>query len=427
MTKKEKMQKEYEIITEMFEYFKNNKYDSNNKEAKIKLRNWITEFIRLEAKDIGYEIELIIKDENKEIDIEEIVKTNNKGILFVFFNKYNGPHCFIGDINPNTSIAIMINEDECDFALEELQDYPMELCVVIIHGILHELKHIRSYLMAKTGVSSYASLMYAKENFIILKYKKFYKKNHDTMHIEEDADIESAKYWVEMSKQEMHAQVPHGYHHKVGLTKVMREDFAINLFDELANMNQKKYFIKCFPILQKEYNLDGSKKTAIELVNNMKAEMQEIFDTNDLSDDEKDILIADCKEMYFEILYRQMEHATMEDINNIAKVYNKDYKNALVLDMKSFFEQKSKKDEENMNLYSSLQEKDKIKEINLRKKYYQKRIDFLSSLEQQENAKIFLSGLINKGKSFVRTNRLGILYRKLSIESCKQNDNEEER
>lgn len=302
------------------------------------------------------------------------------------------------------ALEIYINENFNEYVLKNQKETPIDPFVSILDNVFHELHHMRQDLMARTGVSSYISLIYAKEDFIKEREPEVYGKNHNAMRIEEDAEIESVKKRQEVCALDRRLQKQYSSFHKIGDTKIQRDDFAFDMFDKLMKEEDNRYILKVYPVLQKEYNEDGTKKSLNQLLENMKLEIEETLNMDSLSDSEKDTLIKDCKGMYFEILHREMKkRATFQDITCLAEDYNEEDKTALFSEMKLYFEERyksEKQDIERTGFRTSTEEQEK--EIGLRQKYYQDKIDFLNFIVEQQQNENFLNGIINKGKKFVR-------------------------
>ena len=103
-----------------------------------------------------------------------------------------------------------------------------------------------------------------------------------------------------------------------------RDDVTVPILDDLISVRGKTEILREYPILQKEYNLDGTKKSAIDLIKNMKDEIQDISQNSELSNKEKEQLIKDGQEMYYELIYRRIEKGTPEQIAELVTQIGKD-------------------------------------------------------------------------------------------------------
>lgn len=403
-----KREEERKIIRDINEYAydKNIEHDANYEEIE-KIRGWISRIVELEAQEMGYKTRVILG----EINIKKLRRMEDNGELFLRFSRSNIDEklgYFAVDISkdfPTPRVPeIYINENYHEYALENYKDTQIDPFISIIDNVFHELRHMQQYLMARTGVSSYISLIYAKERFIIDRYYKIYEKNHDSMRMEEDANIEAVKNWQEVYAAERRNQKLYSSSHKIGITKKQRDDFACDMFDKLIKKEGNRYILKVFPVLQKEYNEDGTKKSLNQLLENMKSEIEEILNMEGLSDSEKDILMKDCKGMYFEILYREMKKkSTLLDITCLAETYDKENNTLLFSEMKSYFQERYKSEKQDIEKTGfMIGTEEQEKEVESRGRYYQTKIDFLDLLAKQQQNDNFLKGIINKGKKFVR-------------------------
>lgn len=178
--KMDKREEERKIIREIIEYAydKNVEHDANYEEIE-KIRGWVSRIVELEAQEMGYKTRVILG----EINIEKLRKMEDKGELILCFSRsdiYNETGHFAVDTSkdfPTPRIPeIYINENYHEYVLENQKSCPIDPFIGICDNVFHELRHMRQYLMARTGVSSYISLIYAKEDLIIEKYYKIYKK-----------------------------------------------------------------------------------------------------------------------------------------------------------------------------------------------------------------------------------------------------------
>lgn len=402
-------EEERKIIRDIIEYAydKNTEHNANYEEIG-RIKEWVARIVELEAQEMGYKTLVI----GGEVNTKKLMRKEDKELFLRFFisDDINESAYFSADISKDLSInrgfEIYCNEKYFEYVLKNHQEKPIDPFICIMNLVFHELRHMKQYFMAQTGVSSYMSLIYAKEEFIIYKYKEFYEKNHDSMRIEEDAEIESSKNWKEVYEPNRRLQKRYTSFHKIGITKrrIQRDDFAFNMFDKLMKKEGNRYILKVFPVLQKEYNEDGTKKSLNQLLENMKSEIEEILNMEGLSDSEKDILMKDCKGMYFEILYREMKKkSTFLDITCLAEAYDKENNTLLFSEMKSYFQERYKSEKQDIKETGfMISTEEQEKEVESRGRYYQTKIDFLDLLAKQQQNDNFLKGIINKGKKFVR-------------------------
>ena len=111
------------------------------------------------------------------------------------------------------------------------------------------------------------------------------------------------------------------------------------ILDRLDAVISSKDIAKC-PIIGKIYNLDATKKSTIELINNMNKEISEIIGNREIDEYDKRTRIKDCKGMYYEIIYRALKNENIDSkkFEMIKKAYGED--NDLTKDISSYFEDK---------------------------------------------------------------------------------------
>ena len=420
MTKEKEERKIIEEITRYAYYERNMEQRASDEEMK-KVREWITKIVELEASEIGYKTQVVLGD----IDDDELEDEENSGTLFLEFIRSDEIDGWFKNVSQGLRIfKIGFSESTFENVLKNHKDMLIDPFLRIAIIIFHELRHLRQDLMARTGVSSYISLMYAKENAIICMYPQIYEKNHDSMRLEEDAIMESNKKWRRLYRGDRRLLMQYPSYHIIHMTKKQRDNFAFEKFEKLIQKKGNTKVLKEFPVLLKEYNEDGTKKSLNELVENMKLEIEEILTIDSVSDEEKDILIKDCKEMYFELLYRGIKkEQNFSEIQSLAEAYDKEDRNSLFSDMKVSFEERWKNEKRDIKETGMLEgDKEQEKEIEVRQKYYQSRIDFLDSLQEQQRNKEFLGNIVKAGKKFITMPQIDYFIKKIIQKKEEKND-----
>ena len=112
-------------------------------------------------------------------------------------------------------------------------------------------------------------------------------------------------------------------------------------FDKLQELicNQNRIdLLLYYPVLQREFNFDGTVKTPDQLIEDMDAQYSRIFFSQELSIKEKNILINQSSEMYFELLYRSFSNLSKEEIDESLKNIEPDTIERIFNLMKNHFE-----------------------------------------------------------------------------------------
>lgn len=342
MTKKEKIAIQRQQMTEFMQYFEDNVLDFNDKEILKKLQDHITKVFQLEIQELGY-----IYDPSNEDS------KNTFGLYFVNDDKDTrggwqkaGRSWKDGEIvqeKPTITYNIAHLYKDLESPDKEIR---LKNCKNIFRVLFHEIQHNRQHLMTRQNVSSNESLRYArdfacKQGYLDSKWysrdaktgnydayttennanEVGYKQYLETMGIAEDEfsylrDIELGKFNIARYKADVSSWDGQEHYDSKGLQE--RDDVTIPILDSLICERGKTELLQIYPILQKEYNLNGTKKTAVELIKNMKQEIQAISQNSNITEKDKDKLIKDGQEMYYELIYRQIEKSTPEQISEIA-------------------------------------------------------------------------------------------------------------
>lgn len=318
MTKMEKMNIQRECIKRFMHYFKYNKLDVNNTVLLENMEKCITRVAKLEIEQIEDAFNPNIKENGNSVLIEFINDPNDK-----YSGKYRNLYL------PNEKPIIKYNIDKIYRGLESKNELErLEQCKKLFKIVFHEIQHHIQYLMTQSNQSSTENLMYARDS-VLQKYlpKDFYKTNYLEYMKENSANLNAYKRYLEITKDKdnrildlidieigkkatsrykvnSYSKDKKAYYKSNGLLEI--NDVIIPILDHLICDRSATEFLEIFPILQKEYNLDGSKKSAIELIENMKKEVDNISKQYKLSLSEKTQLTKNTQEMYYELIYRAL-------------------------------------------------------------------------------------------------------------------------
>lgn len=246
--------------------------------------------------------------------------------------KYAATNIFLNEARlerNNTSIAFLANE---------------------IITVFHELQHARQMDMVRSGISSKEILQFAKESALLelanrnnsLSYfGEYYEKNHDVLFIENNANAISVAMFFDVIKNNIKMNTLYINE----LTKKLNTNIAYSLNPEIQDMCDDiiepyidSNLLTVYPILQKEYNMDGTRKSSKQLVSGLVSELDEISKNKHLDETEKCVRIKDCNEMYYEVIYKAIkrENPSLEDIEALNEIYGNDN---LIPDIKRYFEE----------------------------------------------------------------------------------------
>lgn len=204
--------------------------------------------------------------------------------------------------------------------------------------LFHEIEHHRQYMLTQGSISNKNALLYAKELTAkrILE-NKFYSPedengNYYELAIENGAKYMSANQYSRVMNDNSESLLEEKEFHKAYFSESKflinantkdgkmhfkyddtqeKDDVLTQILDKTITLED----IERYPILQKEYNTDGTKKNTIQLVNNLLDEI-DLINNLSIDDKEKEILIKDANEMYYELIYREI----CKDSNSIKEL-----------------------------------------------------------------------------------------------------------
>ena len=349
MTENEKIEIEREHIKKWLQYFKENKLDPNDKQKLEELKDSIREIIKLEAKEMGH--------------------GDNFDIIFSDDERHNG-YCYIegtswedGEVKRKTP-AIQFSTKTLYKNLDNENDKKrVEKTKEIFRDVFHELQHARQRLMVAQNVSSKDTLMYARDFCMMRHLNGFYAINYDNYFTENEANEVGYEQLLErLDEKDMHflrskeeetekkntlkyylrAKSKDGQTLYTSFRRQEREDACVPVIDDFICEKKCLEDLQLYPVLQKEYNLDGTKKSIKELIENMESEIAEITQNTQLSEEEKNTLIQDGQEMYYGLIYNQLAKEP-EQISEVVIGKGKAETQKILKDISDYFE-KEKKD-----------------------------------------------------------------------------------
>ncbi len=344
-------QKIKELIQNFINYTKENKLTKDNKEAYTQIiKDYIYKLIRLKGENIGFECEI----SNKELSDEEIEQYKNNTIILKFFSSSksinSATHLVLKNDDSITIAEIEINLDDIYLDLNKNKELTrIKKAEEITKIVFHELRHYEQELLLSTGISNNSLMKIAKEQ-ILTQYleEKWYNKNYCKLLIEIDAEKSAleninmingqynenlkileeieyfSKYKLKNESEDGEIKIKSKYR------EILREKAQEEILDYLICDLKEEEILTYFPYLKKVYNSDCTKKSVNELILNMKEEIYEIIKNGVLSPEEKDILIKDAEEMYYELIYAQLNKMTYSELDimtnqgiDIEKLLNK--------------------------------------------------------------------------------------------------------
>lgn len=409
MTRKEKVQREKEEIKKVFKIFKDEQLDTSNAEMTDAIKDAIKNVFQLEVEELGYRfdpsdeehntINLIINDEEK------------KGYMGGITSK---KYVWNGNVFQSNPLIVYNIVPIYEDLQNEDRKKRLAACKETFHNVFHEIQHERQTLMITTDVASKENMLYARED-VLMRYldESFYRDNYNSFAIENDAnkvaieqlidalyirddslpayvDLEEGNFSLNQYTANSKSRDGKLTFNSNGLKE--RQDVAIPIIDKLVEEHTE--ILEQYPVLQREYNVDGTKRQAIDLIRDMTRETKYISQKEDLTDSDKNELIGNCKELYYELIYNVLQRNTPQQIQKITKQFGKDNCIELFDEMEKYFkkefEEKTKKSaarvdaEEKIESISEKKQNSRDKHIDTYmrlSKYYKSKSDFMSDIK----------------------------------------------
>lgn len=362
MTKEEKIAIERQEITQFMKYFDNNALDFKDTQLLQELQKHIEKVFQLEVEEIGYSY-----DPNRD-DSE-----NTFGLYFINDEKdsrggwqNSGRYWRNGEVVQERP-TITYNIGRLYRNLDSLdKETRLKACKTIFQILFHEIQHNRQHLMTRQNVSSNEALRYGRD--LACKHGYLQKEwftndsktgNYGAYTTENNANIVGYSQYLEtigvrdeefanlrdleigklnIARYKANVATWDGQLHYDSGGLQERDDVTIPILDSLICKKGRVELLQLYPILQKEYNMDGTKKSAIDLIKNLQQEVDEISNNENLSQDDKKNLIKDGQEMYYELIYRQIEKASPEQIEQIVTQIGKNKSKELFNDISHYFQ-----------------------------------------------------------------------------------------
>lgn len=341
MTNKEKKSAQKKEMINFMSYFKNHKLDfSDQKRLKI-MQDEITKIVQLEIEDLGINYDPEKQDSENEFLLKFINNPcyKEKGSYRIVANVQNGE---LVEEKPELYYNIAYLYEDLESDDEETR---LLACKILFSEVFHEIQHYNQERMTRLGVSCNEALLYARDIALDLYLENPWYSidgktgNYEQCAVESNAsevgynkyleimgtedriisslrDIESGKFHISWYKANLCSR-DNRFNYNFG-KRQQREDITIPILDHALSEGGMTALLIAYPILQKEYNLDGTKKTAKELVENMKQEFQELSQNTNLSEEVRQKQMKDMKEMYYELIYRQVKKSTPEQISELS-------------------------------------------------------------------------------------------------------------
>lgn len=356
-------------IHSWLKYFQNNNLNENDEEVIKKIQDSITKIFKAEIEELGYKFEP--NDQEKSDIILNMINDASKPKSGS--HEYRKRVKFNGDVEKDKSrITYNIHPISARLKSQNIETR-LTACKEMFKDVFHEIEHECQWRMIDLGISNKEALMYARDyalqNWLNKDFCSFDIEtgNYERLAVESDAneigykkylnligendkkteslrDAETVKKGLGMYKINTTSFDGGSRYNSHGLKE--RDDISDEILDDLICNRKFTDILKMCPILTKEYNIDGTKRNSLELINNMNSEIKQISENSVINDKEKIEITQDIKEMYYELIYRMLEK---EEPNQLMQTKNK------------IGNEKSKRIFEDMSKYFQKEKDSKIK------------------------------------------------------------------
>lgn len=340
----------------------------------------------------------------------------------------------------------------CHYLYDKLQDKnPSNRMMAIkryYKTIFHEVRHYKQWLCTQSNVSSKDSIMYARD--FALKDtlgRRFYSRdemtgNYDNYYIEKDAnaigyaklfnilgdkDLNSPENKTLLSEQKEEYIKKHIAEYRINMKYknvifksngfINRDDLSSQVMDNILKYPENLDLLIKYPILKKEYHLDGTKKNALELALNHKKELKGIneLDNNIASAEEKNFLTKQANDMYYELLYPQLSKISPDNFKQFIEVYGVNNTQALLNNIREYY---NKEYETKVNSYLT-HTREKMKNA----KFFEKKQLKASYLDKENYYSMYYSNKIKNMYAREKDLESLIKFNKLNLNNTKTNNN----
>ena len=312
--KEEELEERITAIDDLFVYMEVQRLDSDG--VKEKLDKIVTRIYESEMKvlekEFKEEIELYLGDEAE--------------------GNFTGQYM--------TGQSVKINTNEL-YKMLKSSDFKqrMDGCKQIILTIAHEIQHHRQYIMATSNVVSKEALDFAKDFAIHdILGEEYYDYNYENIGTENNAneiaiekqmeargydrknniDMLSYKINGNISQYEVRdVETEDGQ--KYDIVRQDKEEIMDEVLDKEICINKKINILKEYPILQKKYNMNGTKKRTKQLIDEMENEKNDLLNNRFLSHEEAMQAINDSEDMYLDLIYKSLTETTKGELKQIEK------------------------------------------------------------------------------------------------------------
>ena len=293
-----------------------------------------------------------------------------------------------GELEEEYEIKIVLGHLNSRLAYQASQEELTYYCERLIKYLFHEIQHLKQDLDVDKNESSKYLLTMVREDVIVERKHNMYDNNYRNVALENDAERTAHLRYMEImgeDEESIKQAAKNNMLYEIGEyinenKEILPRDEALKIeLDKLIVEEKDSELFKLYPPLLKIYNQDCTKKSALELIDNMEKEKQE------LRKDKK--RLNDSQEMYYELISEVI--SKNEDVKEIRNVYGKEYTNELIKNICKYFESEKQR---KIDIIKETQEICTNKTINYNEEIkkceniYDKKIKILEAALREKNS-----------------------------------------
>ncbi len=307
-------------ITNFMNYFEKNRLDPNDGDLIHQLNTSIAKVFKMEMDILG--IKFVPNKKNAgEVKLLFVNKGNK------FLQGYFKKGLF------KSKPVIVYNMAYLYYMLQESnKKQRMEYCKEIFCVVFHEIEHYKQLLLSSKDINNKDVYMYAKDTAASdAVVNDYYNINYNDLYIENAANKAGYERYLEIMGEDrdirnmlniMKGKLASSSYSDVcrkgKYWKTMEDKIDSELVREKVFFNctsfEREIFLKRFPILYKEYNKDGSRKSLETLFSDYSAALQKVVTNTALTREQKKKVRDNINELYYWLIFVQLQYSSKKEI-----------------------------------------------------------------------------------------------------------------
>ena len=352
MSRAEINEEEKIIFKSLLKFFETNKYSDMDKEIDGILEEAISRVFQLEMENLNLKYNPDSNNFKNDI-IMKIIDDSKKTIRG---NEKSGKKIEFGEkVLYKKKSKIVYNKANLYINLSD-EDSKVRLlaCKRLFMTIFHEIEHLIQHRLVDQCISSKDTLMYARDfGLKELMRENFCKgKNYLNLSIEASARKKAYEKYMEVMGEyepeiafmrDIEEGILYFGEYESNIESGPRDITAIKLLNQIIYDQDRLDILEKYPALYKEYDEEGKRRNAFQLLYRMVKEEKILQEEKGKTKEEKEKLLGDSREMYYELIYIQLENISESDFLEFSKKMDELGKNDLINQMIQYMEKEENK------------------------------------------------------------------------------------